>query len=139
MRKKILSTILILLNPVYTFAGEANLKIPTLNDDQQTILVAGIFICLLGLAFGVYQYLKVKKLKAHQSMLDVAQIIFETCKTYLLQQGKLLIVLFVFIAVCIAFYFGYLMQNELSGVLLILAWTVIESLVLMVLPGSEFE
>jgi K(+)-stimulated pyrophosphate-energized sodium pump len=125
MYKKVLSSILFLISPVYVFAGEANLKIPTLNDNQQAILIAGLFVCLLGLAFGVFQYLKVKRLKAHQSMLDVAQIIFETCKTYLLQQGKLLIVLFIFIAVCVGFYFGYLMQNELSGVLLILSWTVV--------------
>ena len=125
MRKNILSIILILFSPVYIFAGEANLKIPTLNDNQQTILIAGLFICILGMIFGIYQYRKVKRLRAHQSMLDVAQIIFETCKTYLIQQGKLLIVLFVFIAVCVAFYFGYLMENEISGVLLILSWTVI--------------
>jgi K(+)-stimulated pyrophosphate-energized sodium pump len=125
MYKNVLSLILFLLSPVYIFAGEANLKIPTLSENQQTILVTGLFVCLLGLAFGVYQYLKVKRLKAHKSMLDVAQIIFETCKTYLLQQGKLLIVLFIFIAVCVAFYFGYLLETELSGVLLILSWTVI--------------
>ena len=125
MRKNILSIMLILFSPVYIFAGEASLKIPTLNDNQQTILIAGLFICILGMIFGVYQYRKVKKLKAHQSMLDVAQIIFETCKTYLVQQGKLLIVLFVFIAICVAFYFGYLMENEIGGVLLILSWTVI--------------
>ncbi len=125
MRKNILSIMLILFSPVYIFAGEASLKIPTLNDNQQTILIGGLFICVLGMIFGVYQYRKVKKLKAHQSMLDVAQIIFETCKTYLVQQGKLLIVLFVFIAICVAFYFGYLMENEISGVLLILSWTVI--------------
>jgi K(+)-stimulated pyrophosphate-energized sodium pump len=125
MYKNVLLLILFLVSPVYIFAGEANLKIPTLNDNQQTILIAGLFVCLLGLVFGVYQYLKVKRLKAHHSMADVAQIIFETCKTYLLQQGKLLIVLFIFIAVCVAFYFGYLMETELSGVLLILSWTVI--------------
>ncbi len=125
MRKKILSIIFILFSPVYIFAGEANLKIPTLNDNQQTILIAGLFICILGMIFGVYQYRKVKNLKAHKSMLDVAQIIFETCKTYLIQQGKLLVVLFIFIAVCVSFYFGYLMETEFGGVLLILSWTVI--------------
>ena len=58
-------------------------------------------------------------------MLDVAQIIFETCKTYLIQQGKFLAVLFAFIAVCIAFYFGYLQESSFGGVLLILGWTVV--------------
>ncbi len=112
MRKKLLSIILVIFNPIYIFAGEANLKIPTLNDNQQTILIAGLFVCLLGLVFGVYQYLKVKKLKAHQSMLDVAQIIFETCKTYLIQQGKLLIMLFIFIAVCVCFLFWLFNGNR---------------------------
>ena len=125
MLKKILIFFITIINPAIVFAGEANLPIPTLNDNQQNILEVGILVCLLGLAFGIYQYLKVKKLKAHKSMLDIAQVIFETCKTYLLQQGKLLIVLFIFIAVCVAFYFGYLMKIEVSGVLLILSWTVI--------------
>ena len=75
--------------------------------------------------FSIYQYIRVKRLKAHQSMLDIAQVIFETCKTYLFQQGKFLIILFIFIAVCVSFYFGFLMETEFSGVLLILSWTVI--------------
>ena len=125
MLNKTLLLLLTFFSNTLIFASEANLKIPTLNDDQQSILVAGIFICILGLIFGVYQYFRVKKLRAHQSMLDIAQVIFETCKTYLLQQGKLLIILFIFIAVCVSFYFGFLMHTEFSGVLLILAWTVV--------------
>ena len=125
MLNKTLLLLLTFFSSTLIFASEANLKIPTLNDDQQSILVAGIFICILGLIFGVYQYFRVKKLRAHQSMLDIAQVIFETCKTYLLQQGKLLIILFIFIAVCVSFYFGFLMHTEFSGVLLILAWTVV--------------
>jgi len=125
MKKKLLPILLVVFSPVYIFASESNLKIPTLNDSQQSILIWGLVVCFAGLVFGMYQYFKVKKLKAHQSMLDIAQVIFETCKTYLIQQGKLLIVLFLFIAACIAFYFGYLMENEISGVLLILLWTVV--------------
>jgi len=125
MKKKLLPILLVVFSPVYIFASESNLKIPTLNDNQQSILIWGLVVCFAGLVFGMYQYFKVKKLKAHQSMLDIAQVIFETCKTYLIQQGKLLIVLFLFIAACIAFYFGYLMENEISGVLLILLWTVV--------------
>lgn len=125
MLKTFLLLLLTFFNSSYIFASEANLKIPTLNDSQQSILNLGLIVCVLGLVFGVYQYLRVKKLKAHQSMLDIAQVIFETCKTYLIQQGKLLVILFVFIAVCVSFYFGYLMETEFSGVLLILSWTVI--------------
>ena len=57
---------------------------------------------ILGLLFGVFQFWKVKKLKAHQSMLDVAQVIYETCKTYLLTQGKFLLILELFIGAIIS-------------------------------------
>lgn len=107
------------------WASEADLKIPELSTSQNHLLLFGFLVCVLGLLFGLYQYTVVKKLKAHQSMLDVAKIIFETCKTYLIQQGKFLFVLFVIIGLCIAFYFGILQQNSVGGVFLILSWTVI--------------
>jgi K(+)-stimulated pyrophosphate-energized sodium pump len=125
MRKIILTVLTIFVMPALSFASEADLKIPELTSSQNSLLTVGIIICVLGLIFGVYQYMKVKKLKAHRSMLDVAQIIFETCKTYLTQQGKFLVILFLFIAACIAFYFGYLQHNTVGGVLLILGWTVV--------------
>jgi K(+)-stimulated pyrophosphate-energized sodium pump len=75
--------------------------------------------------FGLFQFMKVRRLPAHQSMLDVANTIYETCKTYLIQQGKFLLILFAFIGVCIAFYFGFLERTPISGVLIILGWTVI--------------
>jgi K(+)-stimulated pyrophosphate-energized sodium pump len=125
MRKLISVILFTFLAPGLTFAGEADLKIPELSSSQNSLLMFGLIVCALGLLFGIYQFLKVKKLKAHQSMLDVAQIIFETCKTYLIQQGKFLAILFAFIAACIAFYFGYLQHNSFGGVLLILGWTVV--------------
>jgi len=125
MRIKIFGILIFLTASINTFASEADLKIPELSSNQNTLLLFGILVCVLGLIFGVLQYLKVKRLKAHKSMLDVAQIIFETCKTYLLQQGKFLAILFAFIAVCIGFYFGFLEHNAIGGVLLILMWTVI--------------
>jgi K(+)-stimulated pyrophosphate-energized sodium pump len=123
--QKILITLFFFLTSVSAFASEADLKIPNLNSSQNNMLLAGIGVCILGLLFGVFQFMKVKRLKAHQSMLDVAQIIYETCKTYLKQQGKFLAILFVFIAVCISFYFGVLQHAGISGVALILMWTVI--------------
>lgn len=111
--------------PFFTFASEADLKIPDLSADQNNLLMLGFVVILLGMLFGYYQFAKVRKLKAHQSMLDVAQIIFETCKTYLLQQGKFLVILFAIIGTCIAFYYGFLQSMPFSGVLLILAWAVI--------------
>ncbi|MDW5548878.1 sodium-translocating pyrophosphatase [Methanosarcina sp.] len=113
------------LTPAIAAASEATLKIPNLSQEQNNLLLWGIVVCVLGMLFGLYQFMKVKKIRAHQSMLDVADIIYETCKTYLIQQGKLLCILFVFIGLCIAFYFGFLQKMPLSGVLLILAWTIL--------------
>jgi K(+)-stimulated pyrophosphate-energized sodium pump len=125
MVKRFFLLSVLIFSPSVIFAGEQNLKIPTLSDSQSQILIWGLLVCVLGLGFGFYQFLKVKKLRAHKSMLDVAGIIFETCKTYLLQQGKLLIVLFLFIAACVSFYYGYLLHTTFGGVMLILGWTVI--------------
>lgn len=126
MKKNIiLGTLLFLLSSVTAFASEADLKIPDLSADQNNMLLIGIAVCVIGLLFGIIQFIKVKKLKAHQSMLDVAQIIYETCKTYLNQQGKFIAILFVFIAICIGFYFGFLNHTGAFGVALILMWTVI--------------
>ena len=108
--KRLLSFLTILVLPALAFGSEADLKIPALESGQYHMLLFGFLICVLGLLFGLYQFLRVKKLGAHKNMLDVAHIIFETCKTYLIQQGKFLLILFAFIAACIAFYFGYLQQ-----------------------------
>lgn len=106
-------------------ASEADLEIPVLTEGQNTLLMIGLLICVLGMVFGAYEYVKVKKFPAHKSMLDVANIIFETCKTYLIQQGKLLIILEIFIGICIAYYFGFLQHTPIEGVLIILAWSVV--------------
>ncbi|MCK9205352.1 MAG: sodium-translocating pyrophosphatase, partial [Bacteroidales bacterium] len=97
-----------LLVPYLTFASEADLNIPNLTSHQNNLLLFGFLVCFFGLLFGLYQFQKVRKLGAHKSMLDVSKIIFETCKTYLIQQGKFLILLFFIIGLCIAFYFGFL-------------------------------
>lgn len=123
--KKFLLSLLLLMAPFAAMASEADLKIPELSADQNALLTYGIGVCILGLIFGIIQYINVKKLPAHKSMLDVANVIFETCKTYLLQQGKFLFILFVFIAACISFYFGYLQHQSFGGVVLILSWTVV--------------
>jgi K(+)-stimulated pyrophosphate-energized sodium pump len=121
----LLSLPAVLLWPAMAFAGEANLVLPQLDQYQHNLLVIGILVSILGMLFGLYQYKKVEKFDAHQSMLDVAHTIYETCKTYLIQQGKFLILLFAFIAFCIAFYYGFLQQMQISGVLYILMWTII--------------
>ncbi|ATW26094.1 sodium-translocating pyrophosphatase [Candidatus Formimonas warabiya] len=125
MFKGLFTMLMLLLSPAMAFASEANLKIPELTPAQNTSLTFGIGVCLLGMLFGFYQFTRVKKIRAHKSMLDVANIIYETCKTYLVQQGKFLLILLAFIAICIAFYFGFLQGTSVGGVLLILCWTVI--------------
>ncbi|MBN1829722.1 MAG: sodium-translocating pyrophosphatase [Deltaproteobacteria bacterium] len=106
-------------------ASEAELKIPDLTAAQNHLLLIGFLICFAGMVFGFIMYTKVKKLPAHQSMLDVADVIFQTCKTYLIQQGKLLLILFVFIAVCIIYYFSFLQGMTTGNVLLIVLWSII--------------
>ena len=121
----IAALVIVLLTPSLAVAGEANLVLPDLSAAQNSLLYFGMLVCILGLFFGYYQFTRVTKFRAHQTMLDVAQTIYETCKTYLIQQGKFIAILFFFIGLCIAFYFGYLSQMPIGSVLFILMWTVI--------------
>ena len=109
------------------FAGEADLVVPDLKADpfQYKLLLVGIAISVLGVFFGLFEYCKVRKIKTHKSMAEIGNLIFETCKTYLVQQGKFLIGLEVLIGICIAFYFGYLQHMPLANVLVILGWSVL--------------
>ena len=124
--KKILSFFALLTMPFITMASEADLVIPD-GVKQQDILYWGFLITFAGFLFGFYQFVQVKKIRAHKSMLDVAQVIFETAKIYLIQQGKFLAILFVFIGSAVAFYFGWLSDANfgIGGVAMILGWTVI--------------
>lgn len=89
------------------------------------ILYWGFLIVVLGLLFGFWQFNNVRKLKAHNSMLEIGNVIFKTCSTYLKQQGKFLITLFAFIGAAIALYFGLLSHMSWGAVALILGWTVV--------------
>jgi len=124
--RKILSLLTISLLPVFSFASEADLVIPE-EIKSQTILYWGFLITFAGFMFGLYQFMQVRKIRAHKSMLDVAQVIFETAKVYLIQQGRFLLILFLFIGSAVAFYFGWLSDANfgLKGVLIILGWTVV--------------
>src|SRR6266478_1131853 len=94
--------------------GEANLKLPDLSQvtflgiDGHKLLLLGIVICVFGLGFGLAIYSRLKNLPVHKSMHDISELIYETCKTYLFTQGKFLLILWVFIAVVIVMYFGWL-------------------------------
>jgi K(+)-stimulated pyrophosphate-energized sodium pump len=94
--------------------GEASLKLPDLTSvqflgiDGHKLLLFGILFCVFGLIFGLVIYSRLKNLPVHRSMRDISELIYETCKTYLITQGKFLIVLWLFIAVVIVLYFGVL-------------------------------
>src|SRR6184192_1652599 len=94
--------------------GEANLKLPDLSQviflgiDGHKLLLFGIVICIFGLGFGLAIYSRLKNLSVHKSMREISELIYETCKTYLITQGKFLMILWVFIAVVIVMYFGWL-------------------------------
>jgi K(+)-stimulated pyrophosphate-energized sodium pump len=95
-------------------SGEAALKLPDLTQvsflgiDGHKLLLIGILFCIFGLAFGLAIYSHLKNLPVHRSMLEVSELIYETCKTYLFTQGKFLLFLWVFIAIVIVLYFGVL-------------------------------
>ncbi len=91
----------------------------------QTILWIGLVVAALGMVFGLIEYRKLKALPAHRSMLDISKLIYGTCKTYLLQQGKLLILLEIFIGATMVYYFGFLKGAPGTTVALILMWSVI--------------
>ncbi len=117
----------IFLTSCCAFAGEADLVVPDFSNHSQSfnLLLLGIGISFLGLIYGLIEFVKVKNIKAHPLMLNVGNLIFETCKTYLIQQGKFLFLLEFFIAICIAFYFGVLQGMGIMGVATILLWSII--------------
>ena len=94
--------------------GEAALKVPDLSSVQflgvsgHNLLLVGIVFCIFGLLFGLAIYTRLKNLPVHRSMRDISELIYETCKTYLVTQGKFLMLLWIFIAIIIILYFGIL-------------------------------
>ena len=127
LKAGMLSTFAMLFAANSAMAGEADLVVPNLAADPQSfnLLLWGIGISVAGLIFGLIEFIKVKNYKVHSAMAEIGNTIFETCKTYLIQQGKFLLGLEVLIGLCIAFYFGGLQHMGLNGVLIILAWSVI--------------
>ncbi|HEV8412936.1 MAG TPA: sodium-translocating pyrophosphatase [Bryobacteraceae bacterium] len=111
--------------------GEAELKLPDLGTvlfqgiNGRTLLMAGIGVSLLGLVFGLMMYKHLRNLPVHESMLEISELIYETCKTYLLTQGKFLIILEIFIGFIIILYFGILSHLPTFQVLIILAFSVL--------------
>lgn len=134
MKKLLLFVVLCFVFPMVAHASEAQLILPELTSQYlifgkmiagSDLMLWGLGVCLLGMLFGLSEYAKVKALPVHQSMREVSETIYETCKTYLLQQGKLLIVLEIFIGACIFYYFSFLQKMPLERVLMILGWSVV--------------
>ncbi|HYP05143.1 MAG TPA: sodium-translocating pyrophosphatase [Bryobacteraceae bacterium] len=112
--------------------GEANLVLPDLDTATffggiggRTLLMGGLVVCALGLAFGLGMYTHLRNLPVHASMLEISELIYETCKTYLLTQGKFLLLLELFIGVIMVFYFGVLLHMDALKVAIILLFSLI--------------
>jgi K(+)-stimulated pyrophosphate-energized sodium pump len=107
-------------------ADESELILPDLASvtflgmTGRALLMGGILVCLAGLAFGLVMYGKLKNLPVHKSMREVSELIYETCKTYLVTQGKFILILEVFIGSIMVFYFGWLRHMEAGKVVVIL-------------------
>ena len=110
------------------WAGEASLVVPNIKDaslDSYNMLLCGLVVSVCGVLWGLWKFGEVKKVEVHEAMNNVGNTIFETCKTYLVQQGKFLLGLEILIGLCIAFYFWYLQGMKLESVLIILGWSVL--------------
>jgi K(+)-stimulated pyrophosphate-energized sodium pump len=111
--------------------GEANLVLPDLTTvdfhgvNGRTLLMSGLVVCALGLLFGLLTFTQLRNLPVHSSMREVSELIYETCKTYLITQGKFILILEIFIGVIMIFYFGVLEHNDALRVAIILIFSLI--------------
>src|SRR5437867_1494108 len=111
--------------------GEANLRVPDLGQvvvggmNGRTLLLLGQVVCVLGLLFGIVIFTQLRGMPVHPAMREISELIYETCKTYLITQGKFLLVLETFIGAVIVLYFGVLRSFDASKVLIILAFSLI--------------
>ncbi len=113
--------------------GEANIHLPDLGaatflgglTNGKTLLVIGLFVCILGLVFGIASYVQLKKLPVHSAMREISELIYDTAKAYLRQQGRFLMILWAFIAAVIFIYFKFLAGSGWGQVIIILAFSLI--------------
>ncbi|HEY8134199.1 MAG TPA: sodium/proton-translocating pyrophosphatase, partial [Thermoanaerobaculia bacterium] len=140
MRVLVLATIVVSVAP-FAYAQEshpasearteANLVLPDLGSvsflgvSGHTLLIGGIFVCILGGVFGLVMYVQLRNLPVHRSMREISELIYETCKTYLITQGKFIAILWAFIAVIMVVYFGALRHYEPVRVLVIVLFSII--------------
>jgi K(+)-stimulated pyrophosphate-energized sodium pump len=111
--------------------GEASLILPNLEQvhfrgiNARHVLIGGLGVCLLGLVFGLVIYTQLKNLPVHKAMLEISELIYETCKTYLITQGKFILILEVFIGIIIVVYFGVLQSFAATKVVIIVLFSLI--------------
>ncbi len=121
----------VLAGPAQAHGGEASLKLPDLSQvqfmgvDGHRLLTFGLLFCVFGLAFGMVIYMRLKNLPVHPAMREISELIYETCKTYLITQGKFLLLLEVFIAIIIILYYGVLLKFEVFRVAIILLFSLV--------------
>ncbi|HOP85360.1 MAG TPA: sodium-translocating pyrophosphatase [Syntrophorhabdaceae bacterium] len=115
-------------------ASEADIILPDLSQVKfgifggtsgVSIMYFGLFVCIIGLIFALVQYSQTKNRPAHKSMLEVSEIIWETCKSYLTQQGKFLIILWILVAICMVYYFMGLSHLSIGPVIVILVCSIL--------------
>ncbi|MBF0388061.1 MAG: sodium-translocating pyrophosphatase [Candidatus Omnitrophica bacterium] len=127
----LLPVVLLLAGAGSAWAGEADLVIPDLSAvlfmgiPGHTLLLYGMLICLFGFAFGLVQFVQIMNMPVHKAMKDISELIYATCKTYLITQGKFLLILEVIIALVMVAYFGWLQQMGVLKVSMILFCSVI--------------
>ncbi len=120
-----MAAMILLLLATSAGASEAELVIPDLAKESflgmtgHTLLLYGLVICVLGIAFSLVQFSQIKNLPVHKSMLEISELIYETCKTYLIQQGKFLAILWAFIAAIMVWYFSRTMETYKVGIIVI--------------------
>ncbi|MBZ0231206.1 MAG: sodium-translocating pyrophosphatase [Deltaproteobacteria bacterium] len=111
--------------------GEANLILPNLSSqsflgtDGRTVLMAGLGVCVLGMVFGLVIWSQLRAMPVHKSMAEISALIYETCKTYLITQGKFIMMLWVLIAAVMVGYFGFLRHMEIPRVVIIVLFSLI--------------
>ncbi|WP_223145095.1 sodium-translocating pyrophosphatase [Actinotalea sp. HO-Ch2] len=112
--------------------GEASLVLPDLSGvtvvgggSGRMLLMVGLIVCALGLAFGFVAYVQLRRLPVHSSMREISELIYSTCKAYLIQQGKFLLILWVFIATVIVVYYGVLVGFPWGRVVVVVAFSLI--------------
>ncbi|MGE0820934.1 MAG: sodium-translocating pyrophosphatase [Candidatus Binatia bacterium] len=121
----------LLLTSGAAFGSEKDLILPDLSTSEffgmagDTLLMLGLLVCLAGLAFGLRIFNELKNLPVHQSMREISELIYETCKTYLITQGKFILILEVLIGIIMVIYFGFLEHSPVLEVLTILAFSVV--------------